>query len=422
MSRRWYAHLQSGYPIQKLLDLAANKLTGVSKGHEMNKWGRYALLSCRPLIQKTQNQAGQYLSKALVASGMSIAFIPSPNRFVLHAGYPPEPFLSAAAVQRMPKAEDWVQWLREMIVADYVSRGDCGELISRVLLTMARDLAHKEEMERIRTCESQEPNLTLESVPPGHEPVLLCDFLKHFVGHDEWDVVAGARPVSMCEDDTNSKTLKDFLGDRAVVDFTCFGVAHDDHAFTYEGMVIALCQDAAIVCRPNEKLYDSLITFLLDRDKGFTEDTLGLILVQDKNSKTRQNPVLDLTKLPCGTKFPIISILHQPAQQPPRGKRRVAATPGKERQSVRIRTDKHSRLPQIYKIGVYGSRLIGDEVLRELLNADDPLQRHRAGSALATDAQAIVEHNRFYAIPSGEAARRHGFNEHIDPLSTRQQK
>ena len=107
---------------------------------------------------------------------------------------------------------------------------------------------------------------------------------------------------------------------------------------------------------------------------------------------------------------------------PVRGKRRVTATPGKERQSARIRTDKHSRLPPIYKIGVYGSRLIGDEVLRELLNADDPLQRHRAGSALATDAQAIVEHNRFYVVPSGEAARRHGFNEHIDPLSTRQQK
>jgi hypothetical protein len=305
----------------------------------------------------------------------------------------------------MPKAEDWVQWLREMIVADYVSRGDRGELISRVLLTMARDLAHKEEMERIQICESQEPNLTLESVLRGHEPVLLCDFLKHFVSHDEWDVVADARPVNMCEDDTNSKTLKDFLGDRAVIEFTCFGVAQDDHAFTYEGMVIALCQGAAIICRPNEKLYDSLITFLLDRDKGFMEDNLGLILVQDKNTKTRRNPVLDPTKLPCG-KFPIISILHQPAQQLLSGKRRVTTTPGKKRQSARTR---HSRLPPIYKIGVYGSRLIGDEVLRELLNADDTLQHHRAGSALATDAQAIVEHNRFYAVPSGEAARRHGF-------------
>jgi hypothetical protein len=252
--------------------------------------------------------------------------------------------------------------------------------------------------------------------------VPLCDFLKHFVGHEEWDVVADARPVNMCEDDTNSKTLKDFLGERAVVDFTCFGVAQDDHAFTYEGMVIALCQGAAIVCGPNEKLYDSLIIFLLDRDIGFTEDNLGLILVKDKNRKTRQNPVLDTTKLPCGTKFPIISILHQPAQRPPRGERRVTAKPAKIKQSGRLPIGNDSREPPIYKIGVYGSRLIEDEVLRELLKADDPLECHRAGSALATDAQAIVEHNRFYAVPSGEAAWRHGFNKHFDPLPTQQTK
>jgi hypothetical protein len=420
MSRRWYAQLQSEYPIQKLLNLAANKLTGVSKGHKMKECGRYALLSCRLLIHKTQNQAGQYLSKALVASGMSIALIPSPSRFILHAGYPPEPFLSAAAVRRMPKAEEWVRWLRDMIVADYVSRGDRGELISRVLLTMARDLAHKEEMERIQTRESQEPDLTSDSILPGHEPVPLCDFLRHFVGHEEWDVVADARPVNMCKDDINSKTLKDFLGERAVVDFTCFGVAQDDHAFTYEGMVIALCQGAAIVCRPNEKIYDSLIIFLLDRNKGFAEDNLGLILVQDKNRKTRANPVLDPTKLPCGTKFPIISILHQPAQQPPGGERRVMAEPPKTKQSARLHKGDDSRVPPIYKMSVYGSRLIEDEILRELLNADDPLQCHRAGSALATDAQAIVEHNRFYAVPSAEAASRHVFNKDFDPLPTQQ--
>ena len=78
LHHRWSAQLatKEQYPIQLLLDLAAHKLTGTFKDSSMNASGRNALLCCRLLIHHTQNQAGQDLSKTLVASHFGTAFIP----------------------------------------------------------------------------------------------------------------------------------------------------------------------------------------------------------------------------------------------------------------------------------------------------------------------------------------------------------
>jgi hypothetical protein len=140
----------------------------------------------------------------------------------------------------------WVPWLKKMIVNGYVSQGDRGELISRVLLLIARDLAHEEEKQRIAASnEGRRLTITQECQLPGHEPVRVCDFLKHFVGEANWNVVENAKPINMTSANPNSKTLAGFLGDRAVVDFSCFGMAKGNSVFTYEGMVRALCQGAA---------------------------------------------------------------------------------------------------------------------------------------------------------------------------------
>ena len=354
----------------------------------MQPSGRSALLCSRLLIHHTQNQAGRDLSKTLVASHLSFAYMTSEDRSILNSGYPPEPFVSAAAVRKMPvDYNTWVSWLKDMVISDYISRGDRGELISRVLLTIARDLAWRDdEMKRIQDKKHRSARkLTLDSVLPGHEPVSVCDFLKYFVGEIAWENVAKAKPINIASDE--SQTLKDFLGERAVVDFTCFGIAMDDSPFKYEGMVKALCQGAAVVCKPNQRSYDSVIIFVRDRTKGFTEDNLGLILVQDKNTVTRRNPVLDPTKLPCSDKFPIISILHQPSQP-----RRVTTGTAPERRS--------SSLPvqPIYEIQMDGTELLKDPHLHELLMADDPLERHREGSCLANDSRAIIQHNRYYTV------------------------
>jgi hypothetical protein len=101
------------------------------------------------------------------------------------------------------------------------SQGECGELIFYALLTIACDHTYGEEMEHIKACYK----LTLDSVLLGHEPVLICAFLKHFVGEQEWDIVANAKPINIYSDNANLKTVKDFLGEQAMVDFTCFMVA-----------------------------------------------------------------------------------------------------------------------------------------------------------------------------------------------------
>jgi hypothetical protein len=215
----------------------------------MTASGRSALLCCRLLIHHTQTQAGRDLSKTLVASHLGTAFIPSPDRLILHVGYPPEPFVSAAAVRKMPPdPKTWVSWLKDMVASDYISRGDRGELISRVLLTIARDRAWADERERTLAKKRHHAvNYTLELVLLGHEPVLVCDFLKYFVREKAWEVVANAKPMNIASDDL--QTLKDFLGKRAVVDFTCFGVAKDESMFEYKDMLRVLCQGAAVVCK-----------------------------------------------------------------------------------------------------------------------------------------------------------------------------
>jgi hypothetical protein len=243
MAFRWCAQLQARYPISNFLSLAEAKLTGSSERDIISESGQRALLFSRLLIHKTQNEAGRSLSKELVASHMGFAYMANVDWSILYSGYPPEPFVSAAAVRRMPSDHNtWVSWLKKMIVNDYVSRGDRGELVSRVLLTIARDLARKEGEERIAARnQGQDLSPTPESELPGHEPVRVCDFLKNFVGEDNWDIVANSKPNNMSSEHPDSKTLKAFLGDRAVIDFSCFGIAKDISVFTYEGMVMSGC-------------------------------------------------------------------------------------------------------------------------------------------------------------------------------------
>jgi hypothetical protein len=213
---RWSAHLKANYPIFFNLRLAETKLTGTVQKDwsDIPQEGQSALLSVRLLIHRTKNQAGRKLTESLIKSHMATVFMINGNRSLLLAGYPPEPFLAAAAVRTMPPDYNtWVSCLKTMIANDYVSRGDRGELISRVLLTIAHDLARQDEMNRIDPAETLDP--TLESVLPRHEPVLVCDFLRHFVGERERETVANARPFNMAADDPESRTLKDFLGEYA---------------------------------------------------------------------------------------------------------------------------------------------------------------------------------------------------------------
>ncbi len=65
-------------------------------------------------------------------------------------------------------------------------------------------------------------------------------------------------------------------------------------------LVEALIQGVAIVCPPGQHWYDCVIVFLRDKNKSFLASNLGLIVLQDKKTI----PI----ELPCGTKFPIISI------------------------------------------------------------------------------------------------------------------
>ena len=367
--------MRTGYPICDLLQLAQVKLVGADGG-QVPIEGKYAMLSCRLLIHFNQNDGSHLLSQTLVDSHMCFVYLFSEDRSNFLVRYPPEPFISAAAARMMSSRDEWKGWFRSMIAQNFIARDDRSALVSRVLLTMARDAAYAAE--RIST--KDQFDLEPSDVLPGHEPVPLKAFLKAFLGMNHWNRVRQANPVNF----SGGKPLDEFLDDAAVIDFTSFGICNSDKIFTYRGMIEALIQGVAIVCPPGQCWYDCVIVFLRDKNKSFLASNLGLIVLQDKKT----TPI----ELPCGTKYPVISILHHPTAE----QSRIEI---EERQP-----DTDSLFMEgepLYRIAVDGTPLVDRETCQEWWTGDDPVRCHRAGSGIAEAAQAIYRQNRYDAVADG---------------------
>jgi hypothetical protein len=165
------------------------------------KMARLAALGCRVLLPFNHFSISSREAQAtLVESYMQVVFYIPPTCEYIWSGYPSEPILSQAAGQLLnSQKRQFINFAPKIISRAFrnnlLDRGERGELIAQVLLTVAHDQVI------IKDNKSLEPLFR-----PFHSPIKLLDLLEHLFSLEVWQVVRSAMALEAYEGDA---TLED---------------------------------------------------------------------------------------------------------------------------------------------------------------------------------------------------------------------
>ncbi|KAJ8457773.1 hypothetical protein ONZ45_g18184 [Pleurotus djamor] len=363
----WYAHFQQRdrYGIPRLIRLAETKLILAESFADATDTGRFAPIACRVFVHF--GPANRLLAEELVHSHLAFVFFVDETRTELEVGYPPEPLVGAAAARLMTRelrhvhdqTPPWLRLLQTHVVGKLIARGDRGELTTRVQWTLCRDYAYIEAF-------PTEPFATLpRDVVPGHEPIPLRLFLRYLFGSEAWDEIKLATPENLIME----TTLEDYFA-KAVVDFTCFTMADDDFIFTVDGIISALEQGCAVVCKAGQKVYDHALPVVLDPSKPIDKDNIALLCDQSKNRSTKGTLIIDLKVVPID--IPIISIINQHGH----GNVGSVSKLGKQRGSKRGGRNPKARTKPHYQLYLRDSPVLPPDIRQSLLEFDSPFHSY----------------------------------------------
>ncbi|KAG9313113.1 hypothetical protein JVU11DRAFT_6563 [Chiua virens] len=172
-----------------ILDLAGQKLCGVGMaGFDLRiNHQAFAVLAQRFGLDITfgHRDAVRY-AKDLVASHLRVCMKTTEDRVWSYTTYPSEPILSCAAANVLHSDDNLVYAFTSLALMakdGVVSVGDTGELVSRFLWLLAKDLFVREP-ERVVVDTSK----LLDC-----HPVPVTEFLEFFLGPRVWNAVPGAR-------------------------------------------------------------------------------------------------------------------------------------------------------------------------------------------------------------------------------------
>ncbi|KAJ8509347.1 hypothetical protein ONZ45_g8470 [Pleurotus djamor] len=261
----------------------------------------------------------------------------------------------------------WLRLLQTYVTQKLVARDDNGDLTTRVEWTICRDYAYIEAY-------PTETSATLPNhVVPGHEPVPLNLFLCHLFGQESWNEVKLVTPENLIME----TTLEDYFS-KAVVDFTCFTIADDDFIFTVDGIICALQQGCAVICKAGQKVYDHALPVVLDPSKPIDKDNIALLCDQTKNRSTKGTLIIDLKVV---IDIPIISIINQHGH----GDVGSVSKLGKQRGLKRRGRDPKARGKPHYQLYLRDSPVLPPDIRQSLLEFDSPF--HSYDKSLTEDPE-----------------------------------
>ncbi|RDB30775.1 hypothetical protein Hypma_005735 [Hypsizygus marmoreus] len=254
--------------------------------------GLLAVASVRLLIEfETQRKEAKDLESTLVESHMRITFSIPQHRQFLCSGTPSEPLLAEGAGYMLDLIKDkegvtladlLLRLLLKKLESGLISKGERGELIARLLLTLTHDAC----VERSN----------LET--PGEDimgnfsrPIPLVKFLQELVGKKHINKVLDARPDNI----PNGATLREAFCD-AQINFTHFAKGGDSSIITDEAAWTALARCIAWQCANGQDMIDLYIPILLF-DAFLGRYVVSGIFIQVKNRLRKQRVEIDIEKL-----------------------------------------------------------------------------------------------------------------------------
>ncbi len=171
----------------------------------------------------------------LVASHMRTIYSIPYSREYIHSGYSSEPILAEAAARQLhswrelemqepaPALEPAVAILRDNLKHDLLARGEIGEAVGRLLLTLAHDHAVEEDTLK-------------KAVLHFSSPIPVADFFKALFPEEIAERVLDSVP----DNQVNGKTLRDAFKN-AVLNFTHFAKWADDSSLLEASAADASC-------------------------------------------------------------------------------------------------------------------------------------------------------------------------------------
>ncbi|KAG6809233.1 hypothetical protein H0H92_001071 [Tricholoma furcatifolium] len=227
-----------------------------------------------------------YLESLMVASSMRTVYSVPDHRQYLRGGYPSEPFLAEAAarnlfLQMRQQATSWDS-LREAYhanVPDAVSKwlhsgliqkGERGELVARMLVTLAHDIA-------IINLNDVDDYPLPDAPFPFSVPISVVNFLSSLIAKEYLDIVLDARP-----ENRGGCTLREAF-QNAYVHFTHFVRGEDDYILTDQACMIFMCRGAAVQGYGVLPTVDLVIPVVMDNTKPLHRDNMSAIFIQVKN-------------------------------------------------------------------------------------------------------------------------------------------
>ncbi len=383
-----------------MVKFAREKLTGRRVSSELDdfprlserpKEGMIAALSTRILLEfEPTRESARTFEMSLVERHMRIAYSVPTHREYYRSGNPSEPILAEAAAQEMSSSSRPIaELLRDYINEGLIDEGTRGELVGRLLLTLAYDKAIRD---------------TTSDLPKKYSRGVTVEaFLKALFSEKYTANVLSCRPdMGGC-----NTSLKDAFKD-AYVRFTHFvQYGNKNHIDTHSALA-GIARGMAVQVKHTEATIDLMVPITMEQE-NLREEIMSGILIQIKARSTTRVVNIDADKLgffPAGCKKvrPYIAILMQLGLQTEAHKRQYAlatsaALTGSHKAShspskvITKQTTRHTRLvdtglhpryainvwgcsPAVYGVvhnkDIYAELLISRNVMDEHPRRDEP--------------------------------------------------
>ncbi|KAK0229882.1 hypothetical protein EDD85DRAFT_849935 [Armillaria nabsnona] len=318
----WHTMLAAHASPASLVLLARSKLTHKNRGPhssfpihggtapaqpvgQLEEVVQMALVGIRVMIEfAPRREKARRLQEEMVKGHMRIAFSVPLHREYMRSGHPSEPILAeAAAVSIYEEGVNMMKVISDLLQNDLINKGERGELVARLLLTLAWDAAIHRLMSQNHPIlwGTHEAGLAAYS-----RPIRLIDFLAALLPAEYLAKILKSTPDNQLGGKTFEEAFK-----HAYVHFTHFGRAGSSDAINSASGLAAFIRGMAFQCCSGHPVFDILIPILIVTDvdaakPNFNVDDLTLdrfhrsgimISVKDKENAERRNYTISAESL-----------------------------------------------------------------------------------------------------------------------------
>lgn len=237
---------------------------------------KIAVLSTRLLLDIGTRESARNTENKLVGSHMRIAYSVPKHREYMYSGSPSEPVLAEAAAQAMSSMRDVVDSMADFVRSGLIQKGERGELVARLLLT----LAHDHGCEALIRASKKEQSLR---APKYSQPISVEAFLKELLSPAFIDDILNSTPEN---DSLSGTSLREaFKG--ATIRFSHFAKAGDASGTTSAASAAAYIRGMAFQLTNYQPFIDIMIPIhFTDTPTGINNlvpDNMSAIFISVKN-------------------------------------------------------------------------------------------------------------------------------------------